>query len=121
MRATALMFQGKLDPSWLLDASEIKQLTDAICRLPGTMSLRPKDARYLGYQGVVVQIDPVDTMLLYQGMAEIATNNNAEVRRFYDINRELEEWVFMTAQGRIDNAIFNQVVLGEFVVRRKKP
>lgn len=111
MKVDLLVFSGKPDPTWELTREEIKGLHELLLSMPGTMeswdSLPDQ-----GYRGIQVVMDPIETLRVYKGYAEVV--GDREIRRFMDINRELEVWLFATAENRIPDDVYNQLLTREF-------
>ena len=111
MKATLLVFSGRKDPTWLLNNDEAKRLYEQLCQIPGTMETWERND-YLGYRGIEVLLDATEKMRIYKSIVEVVSHD--EVRRFIDINRELEMWIFQTSRDRIDDGVYNQLLLSEF-------
>lgn len=111
MKATLLVFSGRKNPTWLLSNDEGKRLYDQLCQIPGTMETWGHND-YLGYCGIEILLDATEKMRVYNSIVEVVSHD--EVRRFIDINRELEMWLFQTSRDRIDDGVYNQLLLSEF-------
>lgn len=110
MKAILLIFNDRDNPKWFLDNDESNKLYEHLCSIPGTMVTWDRND-YLGYRGIEISL-PDETMRIYKSIVEIVGKD--EVRRFIDINRELEAWIFQTSRDRIEDDIYNQLLLSEF-------
>ncbi len=99
---------------WNLNQEESDFLIDCLSTINGTFDQISEGT--LGYGGIEVEIDSQETLRAYKGMLELITcsHNNQQIRRFLDIDRELEKWIFATSRDRIDDSIYDHLLIREF-------
>jgi len=113
MKAYLLVCNSR-NPSWELTTEHIKVIHEFLLAIPGTLDSWDKIPDH-GYRGIKVDMDPLETMWVFEGIAEIVSNN--EVRRFIDLNRELENWLFGTALNKVPDEVYNHLLTREFTRR----
>lgn len=111
MKATLLVFSGRENPVWILTHQEGKKLYEELRTLPGTLHTWTEDPG-LGYRGIEVALDAAERMRVYKSYVEVISQT--EIRRFMDVNRDLEMWIFSTARDKIGDDIYNQVLVSQF-------
>lgn len=114
MKAFLLVYSsGRESPSWTLTAEESASFYEQIRVITGTLETWDQND-YLGYRGITVQIDENEGMRVYKGFVEVI-GKSGEIRRFMDINRDFEMWLFQTARDKIDNYVYDNVLMSEFL------
>jgi hypothetical protein len=115
MKATLLLSKIS-NPTWTIDT--INLLLNKLCVLPGTLDTWERDD-YLYYAGIRIDVDfpyKKETIRIFKGYVESIANDG--IRRFIDINRELEMFVFQNSRDKIEDEIYNQILISEFLVVR---
>lgn len=105
------IFSGRENPYWELtpqEASQFARLLETLPESKGESSVREG----LGYRGLIVtqagkSIAGYDEILISNGLV-VARKGN-ESRLFIDKDRLLEQWLFQTAKGRLEDSLYQQV------------
>jgi len=109
MRVELDVFSGRPNPVWDLTAAQAEELLTRLQSLPtGDGTVRDG----LGYRGIIVtanggQILGFDRIVISGGV--VLGERAGGERRFRDANRELERWLFRTAEGRLETAVDDMV------------
>jgi hypothetical protein len=113
MKASLLVYNsGREAPSWILTAEESALFYKQLRVINGTLETWEGD--YLGYRGISVQFDENESLRVYKGFIEV-TAKSGEVRRFMDINRDFEMWLFQTSRDKIEHYLYDSVLMSEFL------
>lgn len=118
-----LLIPGMHNFLWELRNYESDRLIDAISVLPGTLMDISEGAS--NYGGIEVFINHKDQFRIYKGIVELIskefdTNDDKlvivveNVRKFLDVGRSLETWLFTTAKNKIEDSIYNHFLIREF-------
>lgn len=96
--------------SWVLKESESAHMFLTLYTLSGTMeNIQEGDS---SYGGVEIQITDYEQFRIYKGILELITEN--QIRKFSDIGREFELWLFSTGRDKVDDSLYNQLLIREF-------
>jgi hypothetical protein len=110
--ATLLIYQLRPNPSWKLTAKE-KDTLYSLLRVLNSTNKSLDDLNTIGYRGIQVSFGGNDeTLTVCNGIVE--TVSASEMRRFNDVDRELEMWIFQTARGNIIDDLYNRILVSEF-------
>lgn len=95
LRATALVYAGRPDPEWPIDADRAAAIVRLLEAAPATEAGAPPPPG-LGYRGVLLSSEPGDSWRIYAGMIVEDRPGCAQVRRL-DPGRRIERAVLATA------------------------
>ena len=105
------VFSGRSNPHWDLTPQEAKEFSSLFkALLPSKGERSVKEG--LGYRGLIVtesgqKIEGYDEIMVSNGV--VVARWDSESKQFTDKNRGLEQWLFQTGRGRLDNELYRQV------------
>jgi hypothetical protein len=105
------VFSGRPNPHWNLtlpEANEFLSLFKALPSSRGEGSVREG----LGYRGLIItepsqRIEGYDEIVVSNGV--VVARWDSQSKQFTDKNRGLEQWLFQTGRGRLDDELYLQV------------